>query len=522
MSTYYGNPDCWVKFWDEDDGGNGKNRLYYGPDQQDILDEDWDGGAGKVSGNANKLQTGPSAWIQIFDEEKCQGNSDIYLNNTTAILQDNTSRDGSNWQNQIRSFILYDHPVVPIQPIIDNFFNGLKDLYDSTVYAGHYDMEDSGQHIEFHSQNSKFRITVPTITQPSPGVMSFELYIEHVKETQNDDCTITFSMDTSGRLVGNFVIHYNMSEVKQVPDWAIDVTDLAIDVAEDALKAAVDSCEVIITEGLGAEAVPVTNKIIGYAADALTFTVDHINFLLKVIFKLQENGGTLFFSSIVAQSIHRLMTAYIKTCVDEGWIKVSGSTSAKLSLDYSLIPKNILNKNYQWSKWAEATENYNYSFEIEETKNGVTDNYQVWMPDYTSGYMKTGLLVSVKIDSKLSISSNDYLVVNMLFGPDKELIGLQGTVLFHKADDSDWTPPGSGLIMFNSDRQVVQLTQDDDGNTISKLLPQTSIFDAYLSCFSTSFALTQNTVHYDGGTLNLPNVSIDVVNAIQAAIVTEQ
>jgi len=122
MSTYYGNPDCWVKFWDEDDGGNGKNRLYYGPDQQDILDEDWDGGAGKVSGNANKLQTGPSAWIQIFDEEKCQGNSDIYLNNTTAILQDNTSRDGSNWQNQIRSFILYDHPVVPIQPIIDNFF----------------------------------------------------------------------------------------------------------------------------------------------------------------------------------------------------------------------------------------------------------------------------------------------------------------------------------------------------------------------------------------------------------------
>lgn len=521
--TYFGNPNCWVKFWDEDDGGNGKNKLYYGPDQQDHLDEGWDGGAGSVSGNANKLQTGSSGWVQIFDQEECQGNSYIYLNNTTAILENNTSRDGNNWQNQVRSFKLYDYPVVSIQPIIDNFFNGFKDLYNSSVYSGEYDMENSGQHIEFHSQNSKFRITVPTITQSSSGVMTFNLFIQHVKEfSTNDDCTIQFSMDTSGRLVGNFEINYNMSEAKSVSDWAINVTDLAIDAAEAALKAAVDSCEVIITEGLGAEAVPITNKIIGYAADALTFTVNHINFLLKLVFKLQENGGTLFFPSIVAQSIHRLMTAYIKTCVDHGWIKVSGSTSAKLSLDYSIVPKSLLNKNYKWSKLAEGVENYNYSFEIEETKNGVTDNYQVWMPDYTFGYMKTGLLVSIKIDSKLSISSNDYLVVNMLFGPDKELIGLQGIVLFHKADEEDWTPPGSGLIMFNSDRNLVQLTQDGDGNTISTPLTQTDIFEAYLSCFSASFAITQNSVHYDGGTLNLPAVSIDVVNAIQAAIIVSQ
>ena len=368
---------------------------------------------------------------------------------------------------------------------------------------------------------NNFQIDAPIITQPSgQDTTNFQLYITHLKTDGDDHCTVKFSMDTSGRLVGDsFSVVYDMSEVEQIPDWVIKLADVTIDGAEAALKLAVDCSEEVLTEGLGTAAVPITNKVIGYAADALTFAVDHANLVLKFIFKLEENGGTLYFTSIVAQSIHRLMTAYVKTCVERGGITIdpTSDTTSELQLDYTAVLTNLFGQSGH--SWSSTSNNYYKEFVV------GNNNYDFWMPDYAPGFMKTGLLVSFKIDSKVT-SANDYAVVNILFSPTGNIMALQGSVLYHKSEDSGWSPPGTGMITWNTNsngnRKLVQLTQGDDKHTQSTDLAGTNIEAAYKACFDAAFALTEDDVHYDDGTRAFPQVTLDVIEAIRKSIIVGQ
>lgn len=520
-------PNCTVRFYkDSDANPNHGYKDYNGPYHNDEIGSDWVDAVGDVNADASALSTGSKGWIQLFDQQGCVGNSVVFNNNTSIANLNTRKRGDKTWDNQVRSFILQDYPFGDVEAIQNHFFKGFADFYGSTTYGAHYEMENGGNHIRIYSQNGHFQIDKPTITAtPGSTTMNFHLYVTHLKDGGDDHCTIDFSMDNSGRVVGDsFSIVYDMSSARQVPDWVIKLADLCIDGAEEALKIAVDCSEEVITEGLGTAAVPITNKVIGYAADALTFTVDHVNFLLKLKFKAEENGGTIFFTSIVAQSIHRLMTAYVKTCVGDGSIaiNVGSDTNSELKLDYNAMMTNMLGSGHTWDTRVGAN---NYVKEID--LSGTSYNYDVWMPDYSPGLMKTGLLVSFKIDSKIS-GGNDYAAINILFAPDKSIMALQGSVLYHNAtkeikDDDNWSPPGTGMIAWQTDsnghRKLVQLTQDADNHTQSKDLTETNIYTAYQNCFNASFDLTKNETNYDGGTLNLPKASLAVIDAISKSII---
>lgn len=507
---------CWVHFWRQDNC-DGDDAYYAGPAHQyNLNDNKWDHGSGNENRAYSSLQIGENTWLIVYDEDGLKGAQHLFRplvpgqQGLTVNDLDTVSRPGGddyNWDRDIQSWELFDHPMYDTGRILDIF---------RSSFEGEYNLNTNSQKITFHTQDAPFIVHDPQMSQDGE-VLNFTLDLEHSKSTKNDYATATFGMDKTGNLVGTIRVSYTMSSAEAVPDWAIEMADVAIDAGEEALKLIVDLSEEAITEGLGTAAVPIINKTIEYSAEALTFIVDHINALSKAIFILEENGGTVYFPSMVAHSIHRLMTAFVQTNAELG-DSAQAPTTATMSFDHDGLPGRLPGGDDSWQS-GEHADQYCMFW---NTIDGDTDNYRVWGPQVSYGYGGTGLFVACKIDNMLT-TKDDHMALNVAFDAAGNIIALQGSLFYHRSSGDSFQQPSSGLIAWsnteneNGDRQLVQLTTDTDGNRITTSLSGTSINDAYLACFNASVTAceTADGVNFDPGTENLPQVSVSVIEALQ-------
>lgn len=504
---------CWVTFY-KDDGYDGKTASYDGPkSNDDLTNNHWDNDDTMDEDKKySSLKTGPVSWLTCYSEPSGGGDAILFGPNSSIKDLDNyTMPGGDKWDKNIRSWQLADSPVMDKGAIVNNFRALFQDEHL-------YPVGDSGD-FNFDIEDCEYGVDDPICTQDGQ-TMNFELNVRHYRGVQTDRAKATFSMNSQGELVGTFKVSYDMSSAVTVPDYVIDAADEAISDAEEGAKILVDASEEILTEGLGTEAVPITNKIIEYSAKAMTFTVDHINAILKAIYILEDDGGTAYFSSAVSHCIHKLMTAFIQVCMDQGTLSPmpTVTTKQKVTLNKSLIPGQLPGDDSDWSSLDSHNDYCKFWWGY-----GENNNYRVWSPEISSGFLKTGMLCSCKIDSMLT-TKDDHLILNVLFDSNGGIIAIQGSISDHNPPE-DYTPPSSGVITYDTSdggKKLVQLRQGDDGSTQKTYITNTTdIVTAYATCLGDAFAYAQEAGRdYDKGTLGLTDVSCFVISAWQDSVET--
>ncbi|RTQ50771.1 hypothetical protein EJV47_09110 [Hymenobacter gummosus] len=132
------NPDCWVSFWENDDY-KGNTRTFSGAQTiNDLAEYTYDGDDQEMDDSINSLKTGPSTWLCVFSQHKCEGEI-LRVGPNTGIknLEDYNLPGLGDWQNTIVSFVTYDH-----QP---NFWDATNEtaagqcwvkIYSGTRYTG--------------------------------------------------------------------------------------------------------------------------------------------------------------------------------------------------------------------------------------------------------------------------------------------------------------------------------------------------------------------------------------------------
>jgi hypothetical protein len=486
--------NCNVTFWKgtDDKQGTGNYKNYDGAQSvPDLNQVQWTGETrDDMKDDISWVDTDTQAWVMIYSKANYQGRSYLLGPNTHTNLKQ-VYVDGDDMNDTVESFQIFDHkPDVNTQNVNNNFVA----LYPGSTRTRVNNLYCS----EFYAQDSHYRIYDPTMVLGSNRI-DFTINLDHIQTEYDDHAKVTFSMDFTGTFLDQIKVTYTMADASQIPDWVIKIIDGAIDVAADTAKVIADGAEIVITDGVGVVATLETDELIQDAADALTFCIDHLNTVLATIFKYQDNGGTMYFSSIVSHSIARLILAYYQELFGT-------DNNRRLSFNEHNFLTPLGDSNWTSGKsnpYADFTQN-NYS-------------YRSFYPDNTFLYATAGAVSSVCVGANTSNQKDDHLTMQATYDPHGNLFSVVGGMdIFLTKNIDDYVAPTSGVIMHNKSGQLVSVGSGGDITVING----SNIVDAYKAQLNASL---DSTASQFGLTLTdqqraLVDASVTVLNAITAAI----
>lgn len=490
--------NCYVQFWENKNKEDGGYHQFNGPTQDPNLSNNyWDGKnqnfSNEMDDAISSMQTGSQSWVIIYSENDYTGKQ--YLVGPNSYIPD-LSKISPDMDNTIASFQLFDAAPVNPTTVLNNFL-ALYPGSDQTSVSGN-------QCIEFYAQDAGYRIYYPSILQ-SGSTVNFSMNIDHIIGGGKDDhAVVTYSMDTAGNFINRITITYDMnSGAYHVPQWMLDFIDDGIDEVADEAIAFLDGAEIVLTAGVGTELVVPTDILILAGAEVLTIAVNHINAVIDKLFGLQDNGGTMYFSSAISHAIGRLMYSYMQ--------ERYGSNSGQLVyFDQSAYQQHF---NTTWDD--EDKDNPCLTF----SQSG--SEYRSYYPDNTAGYSKAGYMSSVKIDAINNNAKDDHLILMTTFDPTGKLFSAQGSIdIYGAPDDSDdidnYTAPSSGTIAYDKNGNVIQITQD----AIIPLSQYTTVQDAYKDRMQNALNNVQYVDHseFSDALKHLVDASYNVLMGIEAAV----
>lgn len=491
--------NCNVTFYKKTDGHKGTDgyKNYDGPHSEtDLSKVLWDGTTfdNDMKDDISWIDTSSSAWVRVYSKPNFQGRTALIgpdQHISMKALRDENDED--DMDDTIESFQIYDHkPDVDTSRIVSNLvalYPGSKRVRKNNRYA-----------TEWYAQDSQYRIYDPSIELQNNKV-TFSMDLDHIQAEKDDHATITFAMDLGGGFVERISVSYDIAEATQIPEWAIKLIDGSIELAKYGAMAIADGATIVFTDGVGVVATIEINKLIKYTADALTFCVDHLNFVLSSVFKFQADGGRPNFPAIVSHGIARLVLAYYQELLGP-----DPNTPMKFN------EKRFLSE-FGAEKWETGKNNPYIRF------NEDVYPYRSYFPDNTFFFAHGGLLSSVKIDAITDNQMDDHLIVQAVFDPHGRLFSIAGTVdIFYLKGISDYKAPASGVLAYNADGKIIHVTQG--GQEVTEVQGYASLEDAYAD--SLKHALRQTAAEYNLHLTDRQMVMIDasasVVRAISAAV----
>ncbi|HEU4454280.1 MAG TPA: hypothetical protein VFR81_14525 [Longimicrobium sp.] len=489
--------NCNVTFWKDTDDtqGTGHYKNYDGPQNVPDLNEvQWHGETrDDMKDDISWVDTSSQTWVRLFSKANYSGRTLLIGPNQHVNLKyTNDENDEDDMNDTVESFQLYDHkPDVDAVQVNSNFVA----LYPGSVRGRLNNLYNS----EWYAQDSKYRVYDPTIILYADKI-AFTINLDHVQAEGDDHAVVTFSMDYKGDFVDHIQVSYDMANAAQIPDWAIKLIDGAIDLADDAAKLIADGAEIVITDGVGVVATVETNKLIDYTAKALTFCIDHLNTVLKAIFKFQDDGGTMYFSAIVSHAIARQVLAYYEELY-------GADTNSKMSFDTSAFLRSL-----GASQWGPSDKHNPY---VEFSQD--SHPYRAFYPDNTFLYARGGAVSSVKVTAVTNNQKDDHLTLQCTYDPHGNLFSVAGGVdLFLLRVPSGYTAPTSGVITYNASRQMVHITPDGTVTTIH----YDSIEAAYADIMASTLSSAASTYGIDltSQQRSLVDASSRVLSAITGAI----
>ncbi|HYJ78275.1 MAG TPA: hypothetical protein VEW03_01630 [Longimicrobiaceae bacterium] len=486
---------CNVTFWkDTDDSkGTGLYKNYDSPHNETDLNEvQWQGQThDDMKDDISWVDTDTQAWVKIYSKANYQGRYYLIGPGTSTNLK-LVYVDGDDMNDTVESFQIFDHkPDVDTSAVNSNFVA----LYPGSTRTRVNNLYCS----EFYAQDTQYRVYDPEMVLSDSGI-AFTTQLDHVQSEHDDHATVTFSMDFTGTFIDQIAVSYDMADASQIPPWAVKLIDGAIDVAADAAKAVADGAEIVITDGVGVVATVETDELIQDAADALAFCVDHLNTVLSAIFKLQDNGGTMYFSSVVSHSIARLVLAYYQelfgtdnnrklTFNEQSFLTPLGATGW-------INPGDSGGKSNPYVNFTQSS----YS-------------YRAFYPDNSFLYATGGAVSSVLVGATTDDQKDDHLNLQATFDPHGNLFSVAGGVdIFLMSVPDGYQAPTSGVIAYNQSRQLVHILPGSSAMVID----YSSIEDAYRDIMST--ALNDAGVTLTDQQRYLVDASVTVLNAMTSAI----
>jgi len=486
--------NCNVTFWKDTDDkqGTGDYKKYDGAQSvSDLNQVQWTGETrDDMKDDTSWVDTGTQAWVKIYSKANYQGRSYLLGPDTHTNLK-NLYVDGNNMNDTLESFQLFDHkPDVNTDDVNKNFvalYPGSNRTRVNNLYCS-----------EFYAQDSQYRIYDPIMVLGSNRI-DFTINLDHIQTEYDDHAKVTFAMDFRGTFLDQIKVTYDMGDAAQIPDWVIKIIDGAIDVAADAAKVIADGAEIVITDGVGVVATLETDELIQDAADALAFCIDHLNTVLATIFKYQDNGGTMYFSSIVSHSIARLVLAYYQELF---------GTDNNRRLTFN--EKNFLTP-LGASSWINDKSNPYVNF----TQSSYS--YRSFYPDNTFLYATAGAVSSVCVGANTSNQKDDHLTMQATYDPRGNLFSVVGAMdIFLTKNVDGYVAPTSGVITYNKSGQLVSITSGGNATVVSG----SNIVDAYKAQLTASL---NSTASQFGLSLTdqqraLIDASVTVLNAMTSAI----
>lgn len=494
--------DFYVKFWSDsdrhDDAGDGPYKVYTSPTNiTNLEDVKWDNTShdDDMKDDMTWVNTGSSSWVRIYTEPNYGGHQMLIGPNQSVNLKIQLYDGKNSFNDDVESVQMFDREPVDVSSVISNF----HDLYPGSSYGSLHGLWNN----EWYAQDSQYRVYDPTIVQTGDR-LDFTIQLDHVQSEHDDHATVTFSMDDKGAFVDKITVSYDMADASQIPDWAVNLIDDAIDVASDAAKAVCDGAEIVITDGVGVVATVETDKLIDYTADAITFCIDHLNTVLSAIFKYQDNGGTMYFSSIVSHSIARLVQAY--------YTELFGADhNRKLTFNDSSF--------YTWlgaSAWINPGDDGGKSNPyVNFTAN--TFSYRAFYPDNSFLYATGGAVSSVCIGANTGLQKDDHLTMQVGLDPHGNLFTVVGGMdLFLTRSIDGYVAPSTGVIM----KQGNQFMHIQPNSGAVPIMNAPTIQDAYRDLMYSALNSTaeQFSLDLSDQQKRLVDASVEVLNAIDNAI----
>lgn len=487
--------NCNVTFWKDTDDkkGTGRYKNYDGPHSEaDLNSVQWEGQSNDdMKDDMSWVDTSSQAWVRIYSKANYQGRTYLIGPGTSTNLK-TVYVDDDDMNDTVESFQIFDHKPDVDTSVVNSNFVALYPWATRTRINNLYCSE-------FHMQDSQYRVYDPEMVLGDSSI-AFTITLDHVQSEHDDHATVTFSMDYHGDFVDKIQVSYDMADASQIPDWAVKLIDGAIDVAADAAKAVCDGAEIVFTDGVGVVATVETNELIDYTAKAVSFCVDHLNTVLSAIFKYQDNGGTMYFSSVVSHGIARAVLAYYQELFGT-------DNNRKLTFTDStfLSPLGA-------SAWIQPSDSGGKSNAyVNFMQNGYS--YRVFAPDNSYLYATGGAVSSALVGATTSDQKDDHLNLQATFDPHGNLFSVVGGIdIFLNSVPDGYQAPTSGVITYNQHRQVVHIQPGSSATVTS----YSSIVDAYRDLMST--ALNGAGISVSSQQQHLVDASVTVLNAMTSAI----
>lgn len=487
--------NCNVTFYKHDEKGD-PYKNYDGPQSEpDLHDVEWPGQPhNDMEDDISWIDTGSQAWVRIYSSANYQGRTALIGPNQHVNMKDVKDENNEDDMNDtIESFQIYDHkPDVNTSHIINNFV---------ALYPGaDRDRKDYKYENEWYAQDSEYRVYDPSI-QLTNEKIAFTINLDHIQLEKDDHAEVTFSMNLQGDFVDQIQVTYDMAGASQIPDWAIKLIDGAIEAAKYGAIAIADGAEIILTDGIGVVATVETNKLIKYTAKALSFCVDHLNIVLSVVFKFQDDGGTTNFPAIVSHSIARLVLAYYQ--------ELYGPDSNK--------PIGFNEQNFFSTLGTNSWDNSKNNPFVEFKQDSYS--YRAYYPDNTFFYARGGALSSVKVDAIEDFEKDDHLILQAVYDPQGNLFSVAGCIdLFTVKNISNYTAPASGVLTYNSKGQIIHILSGSEDVTVVE--NHDSLESAFADMMTSALKNTasQYDISLTSQETTLVSAAVKVLNAISAAI----
>ena len=495
--------NCWITLYENDDF-DGDHKTFNGPATYDDL-------SGKendhMSNSVNSFKTGSQTWVMLYDDKGCDTGYSIFFGPNSSInLDDYKKPSGHTWQNAVESMIVYDTPIVNFDIVKADFWE---------MYPNKSDLKTDGSrhYYEYYTQNTHYRLYDPVLTfDESTKLYSVVMDTQFSRDGANDDATITFNIDQNGAVNGGISISYHMHS-GQVPDWAITLIDAAINITDTTLKIIEDGVEVVVTEAAASVLMPFTNIAMDSVADVLIFAVDHVNYVLRVVGRLTEDGGTAYFADMNTQVVQRMLSSFQKEIY-----QIPPPSLTKMNLTTL--------QNQFGSTFVSDGDGNNEALTYENNSH----HYRMWKPELSSMYTGNGIVCSCKIDHQNDNKKDDHMGLIAVFDNKGRPVAIYGNVMLLEADETEFSGDNStmtsNLITYGKDSsgnpKLIKVTQDADGNrTATDITSTTDIITAYVNSLQTEIDNADSHDDFKNATKNFPQASKVVLQAWKNSLYTD-
>lgn len=365
-----------------------------------------------------------------------------------------------------------------------------------------YTLAKDNSAIEFSDGGSNYRVYLPTGTFHKDGSMDVQVNLDHILGGSPDDhATITVSFDPNGKYCkGSPSVTTTWSGGTQIPDWVIDTTDGIVTVGGVATGLVVGVITGAAIEGATAGLGTPVAVVLGIGADAVTTVIlegigwgisasmSLFNYLSKTITDMSDDGGSIYFTEVIAHTLNRLSTTVLEYN--------GGEFVPTLRFDYSDFLDALGQSS--WDDKAGAAVKYKYS----------GDHFRTWKQDYSANYLNIGMLVSCKIDGIRDNNTDDHVILAASYDVYGQLYSAQATV---RMENEPTVTTGS--IMYNNG-QLVQVTS----SSVVDASSYNGIIDAISGIMQNEMKNNSNYDNYSDQRKHLPHVTKLNLTSMASAI----